>query len=143
MIWQILLGQDPTYAYLLESDSRFVGRHGAAAVWWNVDFSPCGEMSDTSIRPTSRLVWAVRVLRKVAAIREMPTPQPSPTGEGAGCSRFRCCRPSEKECLKYQRQEFFRQPLSQGRWSKRRKRFFRRPLNPSVECVPQGTHAVG
>ena len=73
----------------------------------------------------------------------MPSPQPSPTGEGAGCSRSRRCRPSEKECLKYQRQDFFRQPLSQGRWNTRRERFFRRPLNPSVECVPQGTHAVG
>jgi len=33
--------------------------------------------------------------------------------------------------------------LSKGRWNKRRERFFRRPLNPSVGCVPQGTHAVG
>ncbi|WP_448970740.1 hypothetical protein [Neisseria sp.] len=73
----------------------------------------------------------------------MPSPQPSPTGEGVGCSGFRRCRSSEKECPKYQRQEFFRQPLSQGRWSKRRERFFRRPLNPLVGCVPQDTHVVG
>ena len=73
---------------------------------------------------------------------EMPSPQPSPTEEGASCSRFRRYRPSEKECPKYQRQEFFRQPLSQGRWNKRCERFFRRPLNPSAGCVPQGTHAV-
>ena len=68
-------------------------------------------------RATSRkaCIGAVRVLGKIAAIREMPSPQPSPTGEGAGCSRFRRCRPSEKECLKYQQQEFVRQPLSQGR----------------------------
>ena len=91
----------------------------------------------------ARLVWAVRVLGKVAEIWRMPSPQPSPTGEGAGCSRFRRCRSSEKECPKHQRQEFFRQPLSQGRWNKRRERFFRRPLNPSVGCAPQGTHAVG
>ena len=26
----------------------------------------------------------------------MPSPQPSPTGEGAGCSEFKRCRPSEK-----------------------------------------------
>ena len=88
-------------------------------------------------------IEAVRVLGKIAAIRGMPSPQPSPTGEGVGCSGFRRCRPSEKECPKYQRQEFFRQPLSQSRWNKRRERFFRRPLNPSVGCVPQGTHAVG
>ena len=80
---------------------------------------------------------------KVAEIRRMPSPQPSPTGEGAGYSRFRRCRSSEKECPKHQQREFFRQPLSQDRWNKHRKRFFRRPLNPSVGCVPQGTHAVG
>ena len=73
----------------------------------------------------------------------MPSPQPSPTGEGAGCSGFKRCRSSEKECPKHQQREFFRQPLSQGRWNKRRERFFRRPLNLSVRCVPQGTHAVG
>ena len=96
-------------------------------------------------RATSRkaCIGAVRVLGKIAIIWRMPSPQPSPTGEGAGCSRFRCCRSSEKECPKYQQQEFFRQPLSQGRWNKRRERFFRRPLNPLVGCVPQGTHAVG
>ena len=96
-------------------------------------------------RATSRkaCIGAVRVLGKVAEIRGMPSPQPSPTGEGVDCSRFRRCRSSEKECPKYQQQEFFRQPLSQGRWNKRRERFFRRPLNPSVGCVPQGTRAVG
>ena len=96
-------------------------------------------------RATSRkaCIEVVRGLGKIAEIRGMPSPQPSPTEEGAGCSGFRRCRPSEKECPKYQRQEFFRQPLSQGRWNKRRERFFRRPLNPSVGCVPQGTHAVG
>ena len=96
-------------------------------------------------RATSRTacIWTVEMLGKVAAIWRMPSPQPSPTGEGAGCSRFKYYRSTEKECPKYQQQEFFRQPLSQGRWNKRRERFFRRPLNPSVACVPQGTHAVG
>ena len=89
-------------------------------------------------RATNRKVCigAVRVLGKVAAIQRMPSPQPSPTGEGVGCGRFRRCRPSEKEWSKYQQQEFFRQPLLQGRWNKRCERFFRRPLNPSVGCVP-------
>ena len=41
-------------------------------------------------RATSRkaCIWAVRVLGKVAEIWRMPSPQPSPTGEGAGYSRF-------------------------------------------------------
>ena len=49
-------------------------------------------------RATSRkaCIWAVRVLGKIAEIRRMPSPQPSPTGEGAGCSGFRRCRSSEK-----------------------------------------------
>ena len=45
----------------------------------------------------SRLViLAVRVLGKIAAIRRIPPPQPSPTGEGADCSRFKRYRSSEK-----------------------------------------------
>ena len=61
-------------------------------------------------RATSRkaCIWAVRVFGKIAAIRRMPSPQPSPTGEGAGYSEFKRYRSSEKECPKYQRQEFFR-----------------------------------
>ena len=37
------------------------------------------------------------MLGKVAEIRGMPSPQPSPTGEGAGCSRFCGCRRFEKQ----------------------------------------------
>ena len=61
-------------------------------------------------RATNRKVCigAVRVLGKVAATWRIPSPQPSPTGEGADCSRFKRYRPSEKECPKYQQREFFR-----------------------------------
>ena len=61
-------------------------------------------------RATSRkaCIGAVRVLGKIAAIRGMPSPQPSPTGEGAGFSGFKRYRSSEKECPKHQQQEFFR-----------------------------------
>ena len=50
-------------------------------------------------RATSRkaCIGAVRLLGKIAAIREMPSPQPSPTGEGADCSRFCGCRQFEKQ----------------------------------------------
>ena len=42
-------------------------------------------------------IWAVRVLGKIAAIWRIPSPQPSPTGEGAGCSRFYGYRQFEKQ----------------------------------------------
>ena len=50
-------------------------------------------------RATSRkaCIGAVRVLGKVAEIRRMPSPQPSPTGEGVDCSRFCGCRRFEKQ----------------------------------------------
>ena len=61
-------------------------------------------------RVTSRkaCISVVELLGKVAEIRRMPSPQPSPTGERAGCSGFKRCRSSEKECPEHQRQEFFR-----------------------------------
>jgi len=61
-------------------------------------------------RATSRkaCIWAVRVLGKIAAIWRVPSSQPSPTGEGADCSRFERFRSSEKECPKHQQKEFFR-----------------------------------
>ena len=46
----------------------------------------------------ARLVFgAVGVLGKVTEIRRIPSPQPSPTGEGADCSRFCGCRQFEKQ----------------------------------------------
>ena len=50
-------------------------------------------------RATNRKVCigAVRVLGKVAATWRMPSPQPSPTGEGVGCSRFYGYRRFEKQ----------------------------------------------
>ena len=153
--WLILIGFLKIIGCRLPELSIYKGRLKSKKAVCTTCF-PCRTLSPNS-RPSSlpwervreraashkACIWAVRVLGKIAATWRMPSPQPSPTGEGAGYSRFRRCRSSEKECPKHQRQEFFRQPLSQGRWSKRRERFFRRPLNPSVRCVPQGTHAVG
>ena len=50
-------------------------------------------------RATNRKVCigAVRVLGKVAAIWRMPSPQPSPTGEGVDCSGFCGYRQFEKQ----------------------------------------------
>ena len=53
-------------------------------------------------RATSRkaCIGAVGVLGKVAEIRRMPSPHPSPTGEGAGYSEFKRYRSSEKRIPK-------------------------------------------
>ncbi|HGN6637248.1 TPA: hypothetical protein ACKVPU_002161, partial [Neisseria gonorrhoeae] len=50
-------------------------------------------------RATSRkaCIWAVKLLGKIAATWRMPSPRPSPTGEGAGCGRFCGCRRFEKQ----------------------------------------------
>ena len=72
-----------------------------------------------------------------------PLPSPPPQGREWVAADSGVTGRLKKNARKPQRQEFFRQPLSSGRWNKRRERFFRRPLNPSVGCVPQGTHAVG
>ncbi|MDK6725567.1 hypothetical protein QP713_05075 [Neisseria mucosa] len=50
-------------------------------------------------RATSRkaCIEKIEVLGKITEIREMPSPQPSPTGEGVGCSGFCGCRRFEKQ----------------------------------------------
>ena len=54
-------------------------------------------LTPTATPSSARLVWAVRVLGKVAEIWRMPSPQPSSTGEGVGCSRFYGYRRFEKQ----------------------------------------------
>ncbi|HFC0574992.1 TPA: hypothetical protein ACFB09_002035, partial [Neisseria gonorrhoeae] len=50
-------------------------------------------------RATSRkaCIWAAKVLGKIATIRRMPSPRPSPTGEGVGFGRFFGCRRFERQ----------------------------------------------
>ncbi|HGM0434063.1 TPA: hypothetical protein ACKMKM_002150, partial [Neisseria gonorrhoeae] len=50
-------------------------------------------------RATSRkaCIGAVKLLGKIAATWRMPSPQPSPTGEGVGFGRFCGCRRFEKQ----------------------------------------------
>ena len=54
-------------------------------------------------RATSRkaCIGEIAVFGKIAAIRRMPSPQPSPTGEGAGCSRFMRCRENRERVRAY------------------------------------------
>ena len=96
-------------------------------------------------RATSRKACFGRLgyWERLSPFWECPLPNPPPRGREQVTADSSVTGRLKKECPKHQRQEFFREPLSPGRWNKRCERFFRRPLNPSVGCVPQGTHAVG
>jgi len=74
---------------------------------------------------------------------ECPLPSPPPRGREQIAADSGVAGRLKKECPKHQQREFFQAAFIARQVNKRRERFFRRPLNPSVECVPQGTHAVG
>ncbi|WP_315398951.1 hypothetical protein [Neisseria sicca] len=74
---------------------------------------------------------------------ECPLPSPPPQGRERVAADSGVAGRLKKNARNINSGNFSGSLLSQGRWNKRRERFFRRPLNPSVGCVPQGTHAVG
>ena len=74
---------------------------------------------------------------------ECPLPSPPPRGRGQVAADSSITGRLKKNARNINSRNFSGSLLSQGRWNKRRERFFRRPLNPSVGCVPQGTRAVG
>ena len=84
------------------------------------------------------------MLGKIAEIRRMPSPQPSPTGEGADCSRFTRCRSSEKRIPEISTAGIFQVAFIARQMEQTPQAFFQTTFkNPLVGCVPQGTHAVG
>ena len=80
---------------------------------------------------------------RLLQFRECPLPNPPPRGREQVAADSSVAGRLKKNALNINSWNFSGSLLSQGRWNKRRKRFFRRPLNPSVGCVPQSTHAVG
>ena len=92
-----------------------------------------------------RLVFgAVRVFGKDCHdLEECPLPNPPPRGREQIAADSGVTGRLKKNDRNINSRNFSGSLLSQGRWNKRRECFFRRSLNPSVECVPQGTHAVG
>ncbi len=74
---------------------------------------------------------------------ECPLPSPAPQGREQVAADSSVAGRLKKNARNINSRNFSGSLLSQGRCNKRRERFFRRPLNPSVGCVPQGTHAVG
>ena len=95
-------------------------------------------------RATSRkaCIGAVRLLGKIAAIREMPSPQPSPTGEGVGCSGFRCYRSSEKECPKTSTAGIFQAAFIVRQMEQTPRAFFQTTFEP-IGRVCAARHARG
>ena len=80
---------------------------------------------------------------KLPQLGEYPLPSPPPRGREQVAADSGVTGRLKKNDRNINSRNFSGSLLSQGRWNKRRECFFRRPLNPSVECVPQGTHAVG
>ena len=98
-------------------------------------------------RVTSRkaCIGAVRVLRKVAEIRGVPSPQPSPTGgRGKVAADSDVAGRLKKNARSINSRNFLGSLYHKADGTNAAIVFFRRPLNnPSAGCVPQGTHAVG
>ena len=95
-------------------------------------------------RATSRkaCIWAVRVLGKIAAIWRMPSPQPSPTGEGADCSRFRRYRPSEKRMPEISTAGIFQVAFLARQMEQTPRAFFQTAFEP-IGKVCTARHARG
>ena len=80
---------------------------------------------------------------KLPQLGEYPLPSPPPRGREQVAADSSITGRLKKNARNINSRNFSGSLLPKGRWNKRRECFFRRPLNPSVECVPQGTHAVG
>ena len=91
----------------------------------------------------ARLVfWAVRVLGKVAEIRRMPSPQPYPTGEGAGYSEFKRYRSSEKRMPQTSTAGIFQTAFIARQMEQTPRAFFQTTFEP-IGRVCTARHARG
>ena len=83
-------------------------------------------------RATSRkaCIEVVRVLGKIAEIRGRPSLQPSSTGEGAGCGKFKCYRPSEKRMPEISTAGIFQVAFISRKMNQTPRAFFQTTFNP-------------
>ena len=95
-------------------------------------------------RATSRkaCISVVELLGKITAIRRMPSPQPSPIGEGAGCSRFRRCRSSEKRMPETSTAGIFQVAFIARQMEQTPQAFFQTAFEP-IGRVCTARHACG
>ena len=98
-------------------------------------------------RATSRkaCIWAVSVLGKIAEIRGMPSPQPSPTGEGADCSGFKRYRSSEKRMPEISTAGIFQAAFIARQMEQTPRAFFQTTFEPKRQnvCRKARTRWVG
>ena len=72
----------------------------------------------------------------------MPSPQPSPTGEGAGCSEFKRCRPSEKRMPEISTAGIFQVAFIARQMEQTPRAFFQTTFEP-IGKVCAARHARG
>ena len=67
---------------------------------------------------------------KIAEIRGRPSLQPSSTGEGAGCGKFKCYRPSEKRMPEISTAGIFQVAFISRKMNQTPRAFFQTTFNP-------------
>ena len=72
----------------------------------------------------------------------MPSPQPSPTGEGVGCSRFKRCRSSEKRMPEISTAGIFQVAVIARQMEQTPRAFFQMTFEP-ISRVCAARHARG
>ncbi|HFC7606269.1 TPA: hypothetical protein ACFOU7_002026, partial [Neisseria meningitidis] len=75
----------------------FMVSQGAMPPAGIIVLSPVGESQREDDKPQGLYFRRLRDLGKIAATWKMPSPQPSPAGEGEDCGRFGGCRRFEKQ----------------------------------------------
>ena len=82
------------------------------------------------------------MLRKVAEIRGVPSPQPSPTGEGADCSGFKRYRSFEKRMPEISTAGIFQAAFIARQMEQTPRAFFQTAFEP-ISRVCAARHARG
>ena len=87
-------------------------------------------------------IWAVRAWERLPRFGRIPSPQPSPTGEGAGCSRFKRYRSSEKRMPETSTARIFQVAFIARQMEQTLRAFFQTTFEP-IGRVCAARHARG
>ena len=104
--------------------------------------SPCGRELERG-QQAARLVFGrLGCWERLPRFGRMPSPQPSPTGEGAGCSEFKRCRPSEKRMPEISTAGIFQVAFIARQMEQTPRAFFQTTFEP-IGKVCAARHARG